>query len=383
MTSRFARFACALAVFGCVGCEATKSSNPTSPTVAGPIPGVNITAPALLEPAQGFKFKENEQPIRLVVQNATSNGVRPLTYAFEVSADPGFGSKVFSRSSVAPGDGKTSVQIDRLEIGRAYYWRAWAEDGANTGAMATAGFEIFPKAAVNPPAAVAPANNETVTSATPTLRVQNAATVGPVGWLAYEFQVATDQAFTRLVAAGIVNQGSGETTFNSSALVEGTLHFWRVRASDGESSSGWSSTRVFRTPSAPKQPTPPASPAPTGGGGGSCASRDGNFIINCIGNKYPDRFAAGVSLSQRQANMAFLRDRIIEAGKCGGLDLGWNLKRGGPDLSIDFITNRTGGLDGIDIGFAYDDTSTPLRLAWATGGTFPFYANYTNSFSCQ
>jgi hypothetical protein len=80
--------------------------------------------------------------------------------------------------------------------------------------------------------------------------------------------------------------------------------------------------------------------------------------------------------------MIFLRDRIIEAGKCGGLDLGWNLKRGGPELSIDFITNRTGGLDGIDIGFAYDDTSHPLRLSWQTGGSMPFYANYTNSFSC-
>jgi hypothetical protein len=91
-----------------------------------------------------------------------------------------------------------------------------------------------------------------------------------------------------------------------------------------------------------------------------------------------------VSVSQRQANMAFLRDRIIEAGKCGGLDLGWNLKRGGPELSIDFITQRVNGsVDGIDIGYAYDDTSQPLRLAWATGGAFPFYAAYTNSFSCS
>jgi hypothetical protein len=386
MTSRFARFACALAVFGLVGCEAAKSSNPTAPSVAGPIPGVNITAPALLEPAQGFKFKENEQPIRLVVANASSSGVRPLTYNFEVAADPGFGTKLFSRAGVAPGDGKTSVQVDRLEIGRSYYWRAWAEDGANTGAMASAGFEIFPKPAVTPPAAVAPANDEVVGTSTPTLKVQNASFVGPVGWLAYEFQVATDQAFTRLVAAGIVNQGTGETTFSSSPLAAGTLHFWRVRASDGESSSGWSPTFAFRTAAAPAPP-PPSGPTPggggNGGGGGSCASQDGNVIIHCIGNKYPERLAAGVSLQQRKDNMAFLRDRIIEAGKCGGLDLGWNLKRGGPELSIDFITNRTGGLDGIDIGFAYDDTSTPLRLAWATGGTFPFYATYTNSFSCK
>src|SRR3954471_18643171 len=142
MTTRYVRIACGLLLLGTAACETAKSSTPTAPTVAGPIPGVTITAPVMLEPAQGFKFRESEQPIRLVVQNATTSGVRALTYTFEVSGDTGFSSKVFSRSGVAPGDGKTSVQIDRLEIGRAYYWRAWAEDGANTGTIATAGFEI-------------------------------------------------------------------------------------------------------------------------------------------------------------------------------------------------------------------------------------------------
>jgi hypothetical protein len=364
------------------GCEASKSSNPTAPTVAGPIPGVNISAPGLIEPAQGFKFKENEQPIRLVVQNSTSSGVRPLTYTFEVAADSGFSSKVFSRSTVAPGENnRTSVQVDRLEIGRAYYWRAWAEDGANTGAMATAGFEIYPKPAVNPPVAASPINNEIVANGSPTLRVRNASSVGPVGGLRYEFQIATDQPFTKLAYAGFANEGAGDTTFASATLAAGTAFFWRSRASDGESTSGWSATQGFRTPAAPAPPSPGPGPAP--GSGGSCASKDGVFIINCIGNKYPERLAAGVSLSQRQANMAFLRDRIIEAGKCGGLDLGWNLKRGGPELSIDFITQRVNGaVDGIDLGYAYDDTSVPLRLAWATGGAFPFYANYTNGFTC-
>ena len=36
-----------------VGCEAQKSENPLSPSVAGPIPGVEITAPGLLEPSMG------------------------------------------------------------------------------------------------------------------------------------------------------------------------------------------------------------------------------------------------------------------------------------------------------------------------------------------
>ncbi|HVD90712.1 MAG TPA: hypothetical protein VNC21_00465 [Vicinamibacterales bacterium] len=385
MTSRLARIACGLLVLAVGGCEASKSSNPTAPTVAGPIPGVNISAPVMLEPAQGFKFKESEQPIRLVVQNATTNGVRALTYTFEVATDAAFTTKVFSRSGVAPGDGKTSVQIDRLEIGRAYFWRAWAADGANTGAAAIAGFEIFPKPAVSAPGPISPINNEVVATTTPVIRVRNASWVGPVGGLVYEFQVATDQAFSRLIAASIVSEGSGQTTFNSTPLTGAATMYWRARASDGQTTSSWSTTQVFRTP-APPAPTPPAPPTGGGGGGngGSCASASGTFIVNCISAKYPERLVAGISLSQRQANMSFLRDRMIEAGRCGGLDLGWNLKRGGPDVSIDFITQRINGtVDGIDLGFDYDNTRTPLRLTWGTGGSFPFYGPYTNSFSCK
>jgi hypothetical protein len=384
MRSPASRLAIGLLLIGLGACETSKSSTPTAPTVAGPIPGVNITAPALLEPAQGFKFKESEQPIRLVVRNATTNGVRPLSYTFEVSADSGFSTKVFSRSGVAPGsDNKTSVQIDRLDIGRAYYWRAWAADGANTGATATANFEIYPKPAVSPPTAIAPINNELLTTNTPTIRVNNAQFVGPVGYLAYEFQVATDQAFTRLIAAGKVNEGNGQTTFNSSPLVNGITAYWRVRASDAETSSAWTATQSFRTP-APPAPAPGPT-VPTGGGGGnggSCASKNGAAIVNCIAAKYPERLAAGVSLGTRQSNMAFLRDRIIEAARCGGLDVGWNLKRGGPELSIDFIAERVNGqTHGHDIAFDYDNTSTRLQLYWGDG-EFPVYGGYSNSFSC-
>src|SRR5919201_6297279 len=67
-----------LLLVGLSACEAKKSSNPLSPSVAGPIPGVQITAPKLLEPAQGFKLKESQQPIRLLIENASSTGVRPL-----------------------------------------------------------------------------------------------------------------------------------------------------------------------------------------------------------------------------------------------------------------------------------------------------------------
>ena len=78
---------CAVVGFTFAACEAKKSSNPLSPSVAGPIAGVSITTPQLIEPTNGVKYKESQQPIKLVVGNATTNGVRTLSYMFEVAAD--------------------------------------------------------------------------------------------------------------------------------------------------------------------------------------------------------------------------------------------------------------------------------------------------------
>ncbi len=81
--------------------------------------------------------------------------------------------------------------------------------------------------------------------------------------------------------------------------------------------------------------------------------------------------------------MEFLRDRMIEHGKCKGLNLGLNLKRGGPTISSDFIVWRRAGQPdmGVDVGSAYDDTSRRLGLAWHTYSAadnygHPFYKDY-------
>ncbi len=351
------------------GCQAQKSETPLSPSVAGPIAGVNITAPKLIEPVQGFKIKESQQPIKLIIENATTNGVRPVSYMFEVAADSGFTTKVYARSGVPQGDNnRTSVQIDRLDSSRSYYWRAKADDGANSSAFSSSQFEILPKPVLNPPGPVSPVNGDRTPSRRPTLTVNNSDRNAAVGTVSYEFQVATDQAFTKLVAAGISGEGGGQSTFTpNSDLAADTLHYWRARAGDGETTSAWASTQTFRSAAAVPSPGPSPNPGPRPGG--SCASNNGPAIVNCIAAKYPEYLAAGISLGQRQANMSFIRDRIIEAGKCGGLDLGQNLKRGGPDLSIDFLAWRQSGGDmGVDIAFDYDNTSTPLRLQWAEAG---------------
>lgn len=367
----------AVLIFALAGCEAQKSSNPLSPSVAGPIPGVNISAPKLIEPAQGFKYKESQQPIKLVVENATSNGVRPMTYMFEVATDSTFTTKVYARSGVPPGDGgRTSVQIDRLDLGRAYYWRAKADDGANSSQFSSSQFEVLPKPLLNPPGPVSPVNNDRVASRKPTLTVNNSDRNAAIGTVSYEFQIATDQAFSRVVASGVSSENPGQTSYTAGADLAADLqHFWRARATDGDTTSAWATTQIFRTPTA--APAPGPSPGPGPAPGGPCASNNGPAIVSCIAAKYPQYLAAGVSLSQRQANMSFIRDRIIEAGKCGGLDLGQNLKRGGPELSIDFLAWRQAGGDmGVDIAFDYDNTSEPLRLQWSEAGFGATYKPY-------
>jgi len=367
-----------------VACKAEKSSNPLSPAVAGPIAGVNITAPRMIEPGQGAKYRESQQPIRLAVENATSSGVRPLYYTFEVASDAEFATKMFARSQVQPGtDGRTSVQIDRLELGRAYYWRARAEDGANTGPFVTAQFEVLPRAHLGPPGLVSPSDNERTTSRRPSLTVSAAERNSAVGSVRYEFLVASDGSFTNLAATGVVDEQGGQTTFvPGNDLAADRTYWWTARASDGESTTDWARVQIFRTP-AGSSPAPGPTPGPGPAPAGNCASNNGPAIAACISAKYPERLRPVGSLGERQTNMAFLRDRMIEAGKCGGLDLGWNLKRGGPELSIDFLVQRTGGQDiGIDIGIDYDNISTPLVLVWGVHGPGAFYAAYP-SVPCQ
>ena len=116
-------------LFTLVGCEAKKSETPLSPSVAGPIPGVEISTPRLIEPSMGAKLKDAQQPIRLMIENSNTSGVRPLAYTFEVASDTNFSSKVFGRGSVPPGgDGKTSV-ADRPARDRAHVFLAGSRGG--------------------------------------------------------------------------------------------------------------------------------------------------------------------------------------------------------------------------------------------------------------
>jgi hypothetical protein len=353
MIRNFPRLALILAATLTVtACESTKSANPLSPTVAGPIPGVNITQPKLLEPGSGWEVNADKQPLTLLIENASSNGVRPLSYLFEVATDPNFRSKVLSK------------------------------DGANTGAFSpTVSFKLMEPVVIERPVPISPVNGDQ-TDTTPTLRFRNADRSGPVGSISYRVEVSRNAQFTAIAWNGRTGErGGSDTTITTGALAAGTTYFWRARASDSSHDGPWSNATHFVTAAA----APPPDDGGGGGGGfgGSCASRDGNYIARCISAKYPRYLRAGVTLSQRQANMMFLRDRMIEAAICGGLDVGLNLKRGGPAISIDFVAERRGGTTiGHDIGIDYDNTSAPLRLWWSNRPRGD-YKRYPTRPTCQ
>lgn len=256
-------------------CEMTKSEHPLGPTVAGPIPGVNITSPTPLEPGQGFRIAVDSQPVTLTLSNAATTGVRPLNYLFEVATDAGFANKVFSRDGIAPGaSGRTTMKLpNALAPERSYYWRARAQDGANTGPYSSAAFfNVFTPVVLAKPILQEPVANGTAATLQPVLRFANAPRSGPAGPITYEIQLADNEAFANVVGYWTIAETAGQSSLACPvALTPSKQYFWRVRGSEASTTGPWSDAAAFKTP------------APTGGGGGGgggagCGPNPGNHV---------------------------------------------------------------------------------------------------------
>jgi len=247
-------------------CEASKSSNPLSASVAGPIPGVNISAPKMLEPGANARIAVDKQPVTLLIENASTTGVRPLSYAFDVAIDAIFNNKVFSRDGIAAGDGgRTSLRLpDSLAPGRTYFWRARAEDGANSGPYAAAaGFEVFTPIVIESPTPVSPAPNATVDGLRPKFIVANARRSGPVGSIAYLIEVTDSDTFSNKIATWSTGEQTNQTVLELPAdLAYSKVYYWHVRAYDPTTIGPWSLTSAFATASAPAAPAPGPVPFP-------------------------------------------------------------------------------------------------------------------------
>ncbi|HEY3384091.1 MAG TPA: hypothetical protein VGK32_20195 [Vicinamibacterales bacterium] len=251
-------------------CSTQKSSSPLSPSVAGPIAGVSISPPTPVEPKASSSIDVGSQPITLVVANATTNGQRPLEYAFEVASDADFTTKVITREGIAPGsNGQTSFKLpDPLTANRTYYWRSKAEDGANTGPFSVGvPFTVIVPVVLEAPQLVSPINGVT-TDLGPTFVVHNSARSGsPVG-VSYDFEASKDQAFSQVAGTTNTAEQPGDTRATLSAnLAYGTRYYWRARAREMSKSvvGPWSVTQTFVTA---VENTPPSGPTTPGDGSG-------------------------------------------------------------------------------------------------------------------
>jgi hypothetical protein len=314
-----------------LGCEASKSADPLSPSVAGPIAGVNITAPKPLEP-NGSRVASDKQPVTLLAENASTTGVRPLSYVFEVATDAGFTNTVFSRDGIAPGDGgRTSLRLpDPLQSGRTYYWRARAQDGANTGPYSgPANFDVFTPIVIDQPTLIAPTRVVVTENLHPVFQWNNAPRSGPVGAITYFIELSDTDSFANKLAVWTTGEQPNQTNLNSPQdLSYGKIYFWHVKAYDPSTQGPWSSTEAFQTPLPP--PPPPTGGGGGGGGGGvggdwkKCSSLTGDKqkLSECVHDAVNPGFGAEAAFEVTKRIAWLLR------GEGGGL----LIKNGGENI---------------------------------------------------
>ena len=342
----------ALAATLCLGaCEAAKSANPTAPSVAGPIPGVSITAPKPLEPGAGSTLVFGTEPPTLLIENAGSSGVRALWLQVEVGTDAAFKQVVHTADRLTPGEGgRTAYRLpEPLGAGYTYYWRSRALDGANTGPYSSVStFTVVPPVVIDPPTPVAPIG--TITTNKPDFRVTNGNISGTTG-VVYRFEVSTSPGMSPTTAVVTANPGNGTTTMSLGELPYNTTFYWRVYGTDGTKQSAYSTIIQFRTPAPPPPPaptpspgTPSAPPAATGpvGGARTISPSEAQQIIKGVHD------AEGWNLggsSTREQRIAFIQ-RAVAVVHYGhgrfnqrGPDSNWCIKDagGGRPISDDVI----------------------------------------------
>src|SRR6266545_123473 len=140
------------AVLAMAACAASKSADPLSPTVAGPIPGVNITSPSIMQPSLGAKVAVDQPNPRFQFNNAPHSGpVGPIMYVIEVADGDSFGNKL-AVWTVAEQSGQTHLDSPQdLPPIKQLFWRVRAADPTTLGPWSATQVFQTPAPIVLPP----------------------------------------------------------------------------------------------------------------------------------------------------------------------------------------------------------------------------------------
>jgi len=229
---------------------------------------------------------------------------------------------------------------------------------------------------VTAPTLQSPVNGIRLDNLEPVFRIQNAAArYSATPAVTYRFEVQT-MAGAVVATSGAVAAGNGTTWWEIPAeQTLDTRYRWRVRAEFAGKVGPWSAFGEYLTIDYRG-----LNPRPTNG----AWPRTSDDLIAYMNRHWSSYMAPTARTATRIEHMEFLRDRMIEAGICGGIDITWNLKRGIGPHSHDAIAWRkpNGFVEVVDIASAFDDKTIPLVLHWQIVSGPSGYDRYTQHPGC-
>jgi len=273
---------------------------------------------------------------------------------------------------------RTTFTICAISVVTAAYGCSSTASAPTAPAAAVAGTDAAADGStlkVTAPGLVSPINTVQLDTLSPLFTFSNAtAKYGAAPTLSYRIEISTPAGAP--VAAATVPAGSGTTKWQypGNLALDQTFR-WRVRAEMGGAFGPWTAFGTFRS-----LDYRGLNPRPANGQW----PNNPDDLLDYIANAWDDYLQVTALTAQRIANMEFVRDRLIEAGICGGIDLAWNLKRGVGPHSHDAIAWRkpNGFVEVVDIASAFDDKTIPLMLHWAIVAGPSGYDRYTNHPGC-
>jgi uncharacterized repeat protein (TIGR02543 family) len=191
-------------------------------TTVALIPGV----PSLIWPAHDASNITLYPPLQwTAVTGATA-------YTVQVSRQSNYSDFIFNQAVTS-----TTQQVSVLLPNTKYHWRVNAIVAGVAGAWAADSFTTI-VAPPSAPALVSPASGATGVSTSPTLSWNVS-----VGAVTYDLQISTSVDFN---TGTTIFPGLTTTSRTLSGLMNNTIYYWRVNATNAGGSSGWS-TRNFTT----------------------------------------------------------------------------------------------------------------------------------------